>query len=251
MQLNLQGYWFILVCQIVMSFSAGPLVAVTCCWSYVSLVTPEHTRSIRMIILELCTSAASIFATAAGGNLLDLTPIFPSRDPRNYIAIFSISIACSLLFLLIALFTVDTEKDKAFFDLWFPKKFTETLPLKTTHFSSKEKQKTLLVNETAVESRSPIKIFLDLTNIKEMFQTFTKARPHNIRMQIVLLLISKTISQLASWGPTTFMFQFVQKVYSWNSSQYSNYLTGSYLINIITTFIFAPVIINVSSSVNI
>ena len=49
-------YRFLIISSAISSMNAGPLIGMTCCWAYLSSVTPRHMRSSRMIILEVFIS---------------------------------------------------------------------------------------------------------------------------------------------------------------------------------------------------
>lgn len=184
-------------------------------------------------------------AIALGGNLLDLRPLLPEREPRNYSTVFLLSIASSFVYLLAAVFLVKEEKDKALFEEHFPKEAHHRISFKMPQ-SKNEVDDDQDFDDQNDQQKSAWAIFFDFRNAKEMITTFTKDRPFGIRTQLILLLISKVICQFATYGPNIFLYQYVQKVFSWNVSQYSNYISLSNLINIVSTFALGPVIIHVS-----
>jgi len=47
-------------------------------------------------------------------------------------------------------------------------------------------------------------------------------------------------------GPMVFMFQYVQRVFNWNSSTYSNYTTIGGVINVTTMFLLPPLLVKVN-----
>ena len=79
-----------------------------------------------------------------------------------------------------------------------------------------------------------------------MFRTFIRRRKHGIRLQMFLLIICTIIIMFSNFGPTIFTYQYTQKVFAWSSTNYSNYMTVSKVINIITTIILAPLFIKVA-----
>lgn len=190
-------------------------------------------------------------AIALGGNLLDLKSLLPEHEPRNYSTVFLLSIVASFLYLLAAVFLVTEEKDKALFEEHFPREAHLRISFKMPlNKSEDEIDRVQDLDDNIGQKQSAWAIFFDLRNVKEMITTFTKDRPFGIRTQLILLFISKVICQFATFGPNIFMYQYSQRVFSWNVSQYSNYISFSNLINIVSTFALGPVIIHVRLTVS-
>ena len=143
--------------------------------------------------------------------------------------------------ILISLLLVDEQKDTKLFNLYFP----SDSPVGQKKFHAINKK---VDSEEANNSKSALAILFDVNNVKDMFHTFTKPRQHNIRLHIVLLVLASMTYLLAYLGPGVFMYQYVQKTFSWNSSQYSNYVTVTSIVNILSMFLIAPVLINVSAN---
>lgn len=194
-----------------------------------------------VFIILLLLLAALPLAIALGGNLLDLNPLLPDHEPRNYSTVFLLSILASLIYLLAAIFLLNEEKDRALFEEHFPK-----VEHHRESFKMPQNKADISDNEEDWQTQSAWRIFCNLRNVKEMINTFTKERPFGIRTQLILLLISKVICQFATYGPHIVLYQYVQRVFSWNVSQYSNYISFSNFINIVSTFALGPVIIHVS-----
>lgn len=195
-------------------------------------------------------------ATFIGGNLLMLKTPFVGHEPRNFTALFLICCACSILMLLNAWLLVDEPKDKRLFKEFFPAPEENSGddkvvvegdgPKKVVTMVSKEEEKKSPKNVEKKEER-PLRILFDLNNMKDMFRTFVKPRPYHVRLHLILIIFASMTVLLAYIGPAMFLYQYVQKVFSWNSSQYSNYSTITSAINIASMFILAPLCLKVKA----
>lgn len=169
---------------------------------------------------------------------------FLGHEPRNFTALFLICCACSILMLLNALLLVDEPKDKRLFKKFFP------APAETINDEKDRVPQKVIVKKDKLASSdkevSPIKLLFDVNNVKEMFRTFLKPRRHNVRFHLILLIIASMTILLAYIGPAVFLYQYVEKVFNWNSSQYSNYTTVTSTINILSMFTLAPLVLKVS-----
>lgn len=174
-----------------------------------------------------------LIGTPLAGNLLPLSSPF-AHELRNTTTLFLICCACSILMLLISIFLVDEDKDAALFQV---------------HFPSEENKKNLeMVKKKYDEAKGkhPLGILFNVRNALDMFSTFTKPRRHNIRLHIFLVVASSMTLLLAYMGPSVFLFPYVQKVFNWNSANYSNYMTMGSIINIVSTALLMPLLVKVS-----
>ena len=155
--------------------------------------------------------------------------------------------------MLISILLVDEDKDKQLFSEYFHK-MSQTIDDQITGSEktniSEERSKVDTdtvekIDRATEQNQSILRLLFDFQNVKDMFHTFNKPRPYNQRLHVILLVIVSMFLLLAYMGPNVFMYQYVQKVYNWNSATYSNYVTVTALVNIITTFLFTPVIIKV------
>ena len=216
------------------SLCGGPLVLLTTIWAYLSSVTPEHIRSLRMVFIELCIFAGPPIATTISGNMLDLRSPFVGRELRNYTTIFLIGIICAFISLLISLFLVDEEKERKLFVKYFP------------HDKTIECKNQIDLNQFPGEASDEIlNNLFNLQNVRDMFRTFIRPRKHGIRLQMFLLILSTITIMVAYLGTSVFLYQYIQKVFAWSPASYSNYVTAASVINIITTMILAPIFVKV------
>ena len=158
--------------------------------------------------------------------------------------------------LLNAWLLVDEPKDKRLFKEFFPAPEENSGddkvvvegdgPKKVVTMVSKEEEKKSPKNVEKKEER-PLRILFDLNNMKDMFRTFVKPRPYHVRLHLILIIFASMTVLLAYIGPAMFLYQYVQKVFSWNSSQYSNYSTITSAINIASMFILAPLCLKVKA----
>ncbi|KAJ6215641.1 hypothetical protein RDWZM_010141 [Blomia tropicalis] len=225
------SYYFIFISYLINGSCGGYLVSLTTIWSYISSVTPKMIRSLRMVFVELCIIISPPIATTISGNMLNLSTPFIGHELRNYTIIFIIGILGTFINLLISLFLVDEEIDRKCLRKYFP----------SNEIDEQENRN----NETINQSDDIIKNIFKFQNISNMFRTFIRRRKHGIRLQMFLLIICTIIIMFSNFGPTIFTYQYTQKVFAWSSTNYSNYMTVSKVINIITTIILAPLFIKV------
>lgn len=170
---------------------------------------------------------------------------------RNYSINFIISIGASVLGLINALL-INEKKDKQLFEKYFPPPVIEfqnddedNRP-RVFSISSIQSLPPSLMHKGEEENKHIMKQFFDLKNIHEMYKTYSRERPFGIRLQILLLMISMVMFLLSYSGPSVFLYQYVQKLFNWDSQKYALYYAMSTTINLITTFVFTPIIIRVS-----
>lgn len=174
---------------------------------------------------------------------------FVGHEPRNFTSLFLICCACSILAFLNAWLLIDEPKDKRLFEKFFPvpvdgdDKVKGDGP-KEVVMGTREEEKP---RPEVEEEVNPLRILFDLNNMKDMFRTFVKPRLYHVRLHLILIIFASMTVLLAYIGPAMFLYQYVEKVFSWNSSQYSNYSTITSVINILSMFTLAPLVLKVSA----
>jgi len=137
-----------------------------------------------------------------------------------------------------AVFVIDQQNDKNLFE----EHFSENIEIlkNENNFHNRVND-----NKDIHKDIHPLRLLIDLNNIKDMFGTCCKRRTNYVRLQIWLLFASTSIYLLAHVGPIIFLFAFVQKVYSWDSETYSNASTIDKLIVALGTITIGPILIKV------
>jgi hypothetical protein len=226
----------------------------TAIFSYIPATTPHHLRSIRFMLVEAITFIASPIASVIGGYLLNtakyynIEAIGKNGQLLNYTLVYVISLVLSVLSFFWVIFFVDEIRDKEQLekfdlnkvhkDLYVPKN-REPRPLSRSISEQKPKKNPCLmlfdcgINflftfEYMNTSNSRIE-YNFLGNVSAIINTCTKKRKNNARKQLWLIIFSIAFFLLAHIGPHVIMFPFSEKVYLWDSSQYS-------YINSIATF---------------
>ena len=166
---------------------------------------------------------------------------------RNYITIFLIGAVCAILSTLISILLIDEEKDTEMFEFYFPDP-TEVEDSEKESQPSHHHSKIVAGPQTEknTQQKSALKILFDLHNVREMVHTFVRPRPHHIRRHIIMLVFAALALLVAYVGPAVFLYQYVQKLYAWNSATYANYTSLGAALNIITSFAISPLLLNVS-----
>lgn len=136
-------------------------------------------------------------------------------------------------------FFVNEKRDKRLFHLYFPEPSTDS-----PHENGKEEA-------IPVETGSGMtRQFFDLGNVREMFRALTKKRSYQVRLQVLLLFAALLLYLIAYFGPPVFLFQYTQRVFQWDSQQYSTYFSLGCVVNIISTFLWVPILLRVCISVS-
>ncbi|CAL1274744.1 unnamed protein product [Larinioides sclopetarius] len=85
---------------------------------------------------------------------------------------------------------------------------------------------------------------LRLDNIKKSYDTCSKTRPGNIRLQIWLLIYISFFMRFIDMGMVSILFSFTNKMYEWNVTDVSNASIYFYIVNAIVTVAFVPMLTN-------
>jgi hypothetical protein len=206
------------------------------------------------MLVEAAIFIASPIASVLGGYLLnttkyyDIQAIGKNGQLLNYTLVYTISLVFSIVSFFWVIFLVDEIRDKEQLekfdlnkvhkDLYEPK-IGEPRPLPRSISEQKAKKNPCLmlfdcginfffafkyVNTSNLRTE-----YNFLGNVSDIIKTCTKKRKNNARKQLWLIVFSIIFFLLAHIGPHFIMFPFSEKVYLWDSSQYS-------YINSIATF---------------
>ncbi|CAG2118473.1 unnamed protein product, partial [Medioppia subpectinata] len=222
--------------------TGGVLAQFTAIWSYIASTTPPHMRAIRMAFAEVVLGIAVPLGIYMGGLVLNTGTVFTGADHLyNYSGVFAIIAATYLLALLWTVYMVDEENDiKQWIHLFSKGSDTESGPdIQQTFIKNK------LQTFEANKDKNPLKLLLNVNNVKQMFATCVKRRPNYVRLQIWLLFLSMACCLIAHIGPMIFYYQFSQKVYAWDSKVYSNANAIASIAITLGTMIIAPILLKV------
>jgi hypothetical protein len=151
--------------------------------------------------------------------------------------------------LLWAIFMINESKDIIRFNLKFNKNSNFEMKNMDKNEGQKSTENTInhsLDHENKYQNKHPLKLLFNLNNVKEMFKTCLKRRDNYVRLQIWLLFLSMACFLLSHIGPIFFLYQFAQKVYLWNSEEYSNASALGNVANALATIFIAPILIKVN-----
>ncbi|XP_054156892.1 proton-coupled folate transporter-like [Oppia nitens] len=233
------SYYYILLSMVPNVFS-GSLLAILCAiWSYIASTTPPHMRAIRMTFAEIAMALGTPLGTYLGGIVLNTTPMFSNGQLHNYSGVYAIAGVTYVLALCWTIFMVNEKRD---IRLW-EQRFRNSCDDNDVEFETRVENKIKRYDD--YRHIHPIKLLVNIKNVKEMWSTCAKPRANLVRIQIWLLFLSVSCYMLSHVGPIIFLFQFTQKVYSWNSQMYSNGSAISSFTIALATIIIAPVLIRV------
>jgi hypothetical protein len=206
------------------------------------------------MLVEAAIFIASPIASVLGGYLLnttkyyDIQAIGKNGQLLNYTLVYTISLVFSIVSFFWVIFFVDEIRDKEQLekfdlnkvhkDLYEPK-IGEPRPLPRSISEQKAKKNPCLMLFDCginfffafkyVNTSNSRTEYNFLGNVSDIIKTCTKKRKNNARKQLWLIVFSIAFFLLAHIGPLYIMFPFSEKVYLWDSSQYS-------YINSIATF---------------
>ena len=184
--------------------------------------------------------------TSLGGFILQTSPIFHSGEIMNYSLCFIVSIGLKIIALIWTIIMIDeriAQKQQQRIEMKLGKSQEQNSGNKESQLQNQINFNELK-QDSNIKDVHPIKMLCDLSNIKEMFLCFIKPRPNKVRAQIWILLLCKTISVTLISGQQ-FTFQFVQKIYFWDSVWFSYVSSCSTIISLIASLTVIPFIINV------
>uniref|UniRef100_T1KQC6 Major facilitator superfamily associated domain-containing protein n=1 Tax=Tetranychus urticae TaxID=32264 RepID=T1KQC6_TETUR len=162
-------------------------------------------------VFELTRKAFStLMATYAGGKILSMEPWIKGQN-KNYIGVFLVALASLVSGLIYAClmtleFTPSTEPDKdklSFFQV--------------------------------------LKDVFQIGRFKQLVKLFTKQRPNNGRLRLILLITSGAVCLAAILGEDGIAYQFAQKVYGLTQDQYTSLYSILCIAPAIVTSIGPPI----------
>ena len=170
--------------------------------------------------------------------MLNSKPLLNGGQLYNYTAIYAIVGITSLVMLIWTIFMIDERRDT----IEWHKRFDES----TVEPDSKvQLPSDKLSRFDSFKSTHPLKLLFKLDNFIEMFRTLFKKRPGTVRLQLWLVLGVMTCFLVSYAGSMAFFYSFAQKIYLWNSENYSNAIVIEKIVNTLVTFISAPILIKV------
>ncbi|CAG2176864.1 unnamed protein product, partial [Oppiella nova] len=221
--------------------TAGLLGQLSAIWSYVASTTPSHMRAIRMTMTEIAIGIGQPLGTYVAGLILNTDPWIKGKGQlHNYSASFALGGMCFIVALIFAIFFIDEKRD---IKDWEKRFNAVSDPEKDSIVSVDDRVHQKLKKFEDNKHIHPMKLLFNTNNVKEMWRTCSKKRDKRVRRQIWLLFLADAIYLLDHVGPFIFMYQFSQKVYSWDSSTYSNGSTIEKISSSVATMIFGAILL--------
>jgi len=91
----------------------------------------------------------------------------------------------------------------------------------------------------------PLRLLLDMKNVRDILMLCIGCRADFVRAQIWLVFLANFCKYFILMASQAFLFQFVEKVYDWDSKTFSQYQSLSYIINSISVMLLTTVLIKV------
>ena len=183
---------------------------------------------------ELKLSTVQPLATFTSGQLINKRPVGGNGQIHNYCILFIISSVLTFVAFVWALFLMDEEKDRMRFELKFGKQKDNI---------SKEAVPQMKTQES--DGRHPLRLLFDLQNVKQIIITFIKSRPNYVRLQILLITGALFCNLFIILSPSSFLFQFVEKIYNWDAKTYSSVISFGQVVNTLVIICVSPLLIKV------
>ncbi|CAG2102357.1 unnamed protein product [Medioppia subpectinata] len=228
----------------------------TTMYSYVGATTPSKWKTTRMTILEMCQALAQPLGVFVGGQMINLTPVLGNGQVHNYGLIFFVS-SCGMIgaFLWTAFF-IDQQQNKQNFEKYFGDNNVENKPeispksVEIPGEKSDENSGAIINDETvdlpvADRAKHPIRLLLDYKNIVVIIMSCFKRRHNRATTKIWLVIIANFCLYMIRTGNSTFLFQFVEKIYHWDAKEYSQFQSMSLAINSISVILMTYVFIKI------
>ncbi|CAG2104672.1 unnamed protein product, partial [Medioppia subpectinata] len=261
--------YVLLMNQVPVLFAGGMSAIITSIWGYIASTTPFHMRALRMTIAEIINISAMPLGTYVGGIVLNTQTMFTGDQIHNYSGVFIICCLSAVLLLLWVIYRVDEERDMREWERHFgettntitrevdeerdmrewERHFGETTGAAVdgtdTNNSSEARIADKLQKYEDNKHIHPMKLLFNLNNVKEMLSTCCLPRANHVRLQIWLMFVSMVCYMMSYVGPQVFMFQFTEKVYSWDSRRYSNAATLATIAQAVGPMIVGPLLVKV------
>ncbi|CAG2174358.1 unnamed protein product, partial [Oppiella nova] len=193
------------------------------------------------------------------GKLINLSPVGGNGQLHNTGLIFFISSCVAFLAFIWSVFAINQQNDKQLFE----KYFSEHLGLIDTEDTTSgaesndnnnkssdnnnndrkelENKKQNIGNET----KHPLRLLFDINNAKDIVTTCTKKRPNYVRAQIWLIIGAMFCGYFIAAAPGAFFFQFIEKVYYWDASTFTQISSMGMIVNSIIIIFLTPLLIKV------
>ncbi|XP_054157505.1 proton-coupled folate transporter-like [Oppia nitens] len=239
----LMSYYLVVLVSVLPNVISGGLLIVVCSvWSYIATTTPSHMRALRMIFAEIALGIAQPLGSFIAGAVLNTDSLFTRGQLQNYSGVFAIVGITSCFQLLWTIYMIDEKKDIRDWEYKFGINAVNNDNLMDTpELRVQNKMKSFDQHKHV----HPLKLLFNFNNVREMFHTCFKTRENHVRIQIWLLFLSMCFYLLSHLGPVMFMYQFAQKVYSWDSQTYSNASAIATLVLCLATFLIAPILLKI------
>ncbi|XP_015789374.1 uncharacterized protein LOC107366307 [Tetranychus urticae] len=200
----------LLLSYLPVALGGGTFLIFASCYTYISWSTPNELLIVRFAVLEFLVQAGTLMATYAGGKILSMEPWIKGQN-KNYIGVFLVALVSLVSGLIYAClmtleFTPSTEPDKdklSFFQV--------------------------------------LKDVFQIGRFKQLVKLFTKQRPNNGRLRLILLITSGAVCLAAILGEDGIAYQFAQKVYGLTQDQYTSLYSILCIAPAIVTSIGPPI----------
>ena len=158
---------------------------------------------------------------------------------HNYCLIFSITSFTSCVAAILTVIMIDEKSDKLKFAKYFGDQTQNNEDDKYLKLGTVEK-------EPSEKDKHPIRLLLDINNVKLIVISFLKKRPSHGRAQIWLIQVVLFFGALQQNAPNSFQFQFVEKIYDWNAQTFSYVTSFGKIGNTFMSLVIVPILIKVS-----
>lgn len=176
---------------------------------YITMNTAEKDRALKFVILEIIIILGMGSAIYIGGLFLKINKAGPQLRKYNLNYYLSISLNVICLIFLSLLY-------------WQKKSETKSKTVNNKGIVVEDKNNNNNIDGDLDRSRfKVIKLLFDIDNVRETLVCFFRPRPHNVRLQILLLSSIQFIQMLVTRGISDVLLQFAQKAYHWDPVTYS------------------------------
>lgn len=263
--LNMYAYeispYYLLIGSLSISFTGGMISLLTSAYRYITLSTNETNRSLKFVTLEIIYIIGVSLAVFLGGQLLVLRVVDKtSPQLRTYGRNFFTSLVIDGIsfVILFALTRVDksapekknlqdledsvvyseiedliTLEANNNYDAMEPGTSADTINDKQSrrHLVSASEDTTSQYLLSLKMKEGGLKNFFrslfDIDNVQQTLNTFFKKREGFARLQIFLLYLILFSQILTTQGISVVMLQWTERVYNWNSTNYSTFTAVS------------------------
>lgn len=218
-------------------------------YSYiVSYIHPKD-RAYKLVLISVVLSFAQAIGIFVGGLILKTTPLFLFDQMRNYSGVFLMSGIAGIMMLILVICCMQEEPE-----LMIDKKLEERMkeekeekkPLIFASYSRSQKVEKDL--EIKYEKRNSCCEIFSLSHVWDIMQSVIRKRKGGERKILILLILSIIPLTAPIFGKEAVVFPIVQKLYQWNSFDFSIVSTIGSMIHPLVTLVFMPLMFKILSA---